>query len=237
MLVSGQYGKENSPIRSVFGLLGRNEDALTAALGFAFENNRALLTAFLRKAGVLGQHSQLPRDSTKVALQELHRRDQGGRKDITIECGALRIVIEAKIDGSIPSIKQLTQYALTAGTDGLPDLPFITEQWGRFSSRHIVTLTRRKTPEHSYRALSNTIAETLTPTIHIHSMHWGEILELIRSYGRNDWILDELHRFINEDFYMRYYEEEIICRHVVKDDLLDITLLVPRQVIFYVLNT
>lgn len=95
--------KVNSP----FGLLGTDENALSFALGYTFQQCLPLLQWFLRQIGIPGVH----RTSLRKAQIDLQRRRGEGITDIEIHLpGYFHVIVEAKLGLSVPSLKQCQKY-------------------------------------------------------------------------------------------------------------------------------
>ena len=99
------------PVQSIFRLAGSNEDALTYALGFLLARDPALCADLVRLCGIKPARSF--KDDYTVHLQEVTDR-RFGRRDIVIESGKVRIVIEAKIGNAEPTAEQILKYAADA---------------------------------------------------------------------------------------------------------------------------
>lgn len=98
--------RHGSGVSSVFDLLGRDENDLTAALGFALGNCPLLLQAVLERlkpAGdVWGSH-----DDLHISIE---KRDKKGRTDLEIQAPGALLVFEAKRGWLLPTETQLRQY-------------------------------------------------------------------------------------------------------------------------------
>lgn len=96
-----RHGRE---VTSVFDLLGTDENALTAALGFALARSPQLLgrvTARLLPDAGSGDDMEL----------RMETRDDVGRTDLEIQVGARLAVVEAKRWWGLPGQVQLAAYA------------------------------------------------------------------------------------------------------------------------------
>jgi hypothetical protein len=98
-------------VTTPFGLLGTDENALSFALGYTFQQCSPLLQWFLRAIGISGVHqSALQRAS--IHLQQ-HRSGEPkqGITDIEIHLpGHFHVIIEAKVELAVPTIKQCRKY-------------------------------------------------------------------------------------------------------------------------------
>jgi hypothetical protein len=92
-------------IETVFDLLGREENDMTAALGWALSRSPALLGRFVGQvvphAGELGE-----------VVLELQRHDaaDGGYTDIELRSSDVHVIVEAKRGWALPSRGQLRRY-------------------------------------------------------------------------------------------------------------------------------
>jgi hypothetical protein len=102
-----RHGRE---VSSVFDLLGRDENDLTAAFGFTLARSPGLLRRIV-------QHFSLGTDGEDAVLR-LETRDDGGRTDLEISIGGQLIVIEAKRGWLVPDEMQLAKYAPRVGAHG-----------------------------------------------------------------------------------------------------------------------
>lgn len=94
-----RYGRT---VESVFSLLGRSENDLTAALGFALDRSPALLRELWRRLA-------LPGDSDAVELA-LEVADIEGRTDLELRGDSATAIVEAKRGWSLPQARQLQRY-------------------------------------------------------------------------------------------------------------------------------
>lgn len=95
-----------SAVNSVFDLLGRNENDLTSALGFALAKCPPLLDAVLTRIG--SRLGWQPGGDASIAMEV---RDTSGRTDLEIRFGEGLLVCEAKRGWLLPSTQQLDRYA------------------------------------------------------------------------------------------------------------------------------
>lgn len=103
------HGRE---VGTVFDLLGRDENAVTASLGWALTRSGTFLRRFL-KAALPGQPAGIPQ---AVHLQK-HAQD-GGYTDIEITTDKAHVIVEAKRRWNLPSLRQLNKYARRLGKGG-----------------------------------------------------------------------------------------------------------------------
>ena len=95
------------PVQSIFRLAGSDEDALTYALGFLLARDPIFCVELVRLCGVKAPQSF--KHDYAVHLQEV-TDPRYGRRDIVIEAGKVRIVLEAKIGRAEPTADQLLKY-------------------------------------------------------------------------------------------------------------------------------
>ena len=98
------FGREP---KSVFGLLGQDENSATFSVGWALSRSPSFLAEFVRK---LAAGMRLDYENVAIELQR-HEVD-GGFTDIELRCkGVCHIIVEAKRGWVIPDVLQLTKYA------------------------------------------------------------------------------------------------------------------------------
>jgi hypothetical protein len=98
-------------ITTPFGLIGSNENALSFALGYTFQQGPRLLQWFLAEIGLPGiRLSSLAK--ARIILQR-HRSEIAGQGITDLEIhlpGSFHVVIEAKIGMSVPTLDQCRKY-------------------------------------------------------------------------------------------------------------------------------
>ncbi len=215
-------------ISSIFALAGNNEDALSNAFGYVLASSQKLMIRFLKEVGILrpiqGKSYNKETANFRIYLQEQSVSPKGGRRDITIEFDDTRIVIEAKIGKGIPSVQQLVKYSLTSDENGEIDCAYIDSVWGTFGKRYLLPLTVREIPELYYQDLQNRIDASISPRIQILPVVWQTVIKVLKYFISEDRNSQELYNFIKKDYYMKYFEYEVICRHVVKDERYEMAL-------------
>ncbi|MDA2913185.1 hypothetical protein MYX77_04360 [Acidobacteriia bacterium AH_259_A11_L15] len=103
----------NKPIESIFELLGRDENDITCAVGWALYSSPAFLRGFLKET----IHYEGEVSEVTIRLQD-YRRTQG-ITDIEIRVpGEFYLVVEAKKGWNLPGVRQLRKYALRLCKDG-----------------------------------------------------------------------------------------------------------------------
>ena len=95
-----RHGRE---VSSVFDLLGRKENDLTAALAFTLGRSPALLGLILRRL--------VPGPEDEEAVLRLEAPDALGRTDLEISTPSRLIIVEAKRGWLLPGETQLGKYA------------------------------------------------------------------------------------------------------------------------------
>ncbi len=96
-------------VTSPFGLVGVDENALTFALGYTFQQYPPLLQWFLSRIGIPGIRSSMLRRA-RINLQR-HRSGESGITDIEIHLpGRFHVIVEAKIGLAVPSVRQCAKY-------------------------------------------------------------------------------------------------------------------------------
>ncbi len=96
-------------VTSPFGLLGTDENALSFALGYTFQQCLPFLQWFLQEIGIPSVHPNTLRKA-RIALQ---RGDEFGSGITDIEIfveDKIHVIIEAKVGLAIPSIEQCRKY-------------------------------------------------------------------------------------------------------------------------------
>lgn len=198
---------------SLFRLIGKNENALTYALGYSFCHNPDFLIRFLKGVGVFekvkGKRYVKDVCNGSVALQHFNS-DKSGIKDILIEVGEYRIVIEAKTDNSYPTNRQILKYVDQE----------LNRDWQSYSKRFVLILTRRQVNQVAYTR----IAEKLTTNnIELVFATWANVFQIIRPLIFSEptdiagFVLRELAKFIQKDYEVKIIEKEVLYRKVLKD--------------------
>ena len=207
--------KSKQPCESVFRLAGRNEDALTYALGYLLAKDPLFCSAFLSKCGIAKDRrnkqlaSLLDDQEYEIHLQEVTDREVG-RRDIVIEIGSsVRAVIEGKIGRALPDKKQILKYA----NDNV-DWNAVDPTSGR---RAIVSITRDKLPA-STRI--STRKELKRQGIKLYEFRWYQVYILVHKHRQNRkslairWAFDEFLRFFRRDYEMKHYDVEVAIQDV-----------------------
>lgn len=125
--------RHGGDVTSVFDLLGRDENDLTAALAFTLANSPGLLDLVLHRLNM-----PTAREGTSLRLEE---RDEFGRTDLEIDTGTHLAIIEAKRGWLVPGEIQFTKYAPRIAKHGagcLVSLSAASSEWASQTLPHAV---------------------------------------------------------------------------------------------------
>ena len=114
-------------VETYFDLLGRDENDMTAALGWSLARSPQLLRAVVGKV----TDASFDPDEARIRLQTHHA--EGGFTDIEVEVpDALHLIFEAKRGWNLPSHEQLALYARRFAPDlaGITQGIIVLTQWG-----------------------------------------------------------------------------------------------------------
>lgn len=89
-------------IQTVFDLLGRDESAITAALGWTLVRSPSLVVA-------LAKHFRVTAAGSPLAVHLQQSGADGGYTDVEIEWLDARLIIEAKRGWDLPTEEQLSE--------------------------------------------------------------------------------------------------------------------------------
>jgi hypothetical protein len=123
----------NKEIETLFDLLGKNEDDMTKALGWALYRCPGLLQKFLKTS--VRYHGEV--DSVILRLQ--HHKEKAGVTDIECELpGKFHIIVEAKRGWELPRASQLKKYAprLRVSEARTKRFVMLSECSSEYASRH-----------------------------------------------------------------------------------------------------
>jgi hypothetical protein len=219
------FHEEPPHTANVYRLVGRNEDALTYALGHLMAIDDGFMLEVLKGVGVLqkvqGKQYKAYRENYTVCLQEQRDAGPSGRRDIVIEAGGshgLRVVVEAKIGKGQPDACQLLRY--TVGCDCGRHPPEAAERirraWGDHEQKVIVALTRDTLDsEVSHRVLSKLGGSG----IELRTAQWHQILTVALDQRRRvqgdtprSLFLGEFVNFFREHYEMNTYQAEVMVK-------------------------
>jgi hypothetical protein len=122
--VDGSMTRYGRDVSSVFDLLGRSENDLTAALAFTLAHSPLLLSLLMGRL--------LPGADAATAAIRVETRDAQGRTDLEIDAGPSLVVIEAKRGWVLPCETQLAAYGprvLARGSGALASLSSVSPEW------------------------------------------------------------------------------------------------------------
>ena len=173
-------------VNSYFRLMGKNEDALTFGLAYAFSRHLDFLIECLKNFDVLKKkQGKIYKDflCCNIILQDQKDKSLGGRKDIIIETlnKEYRIVIEAKIGNNIPTIEQLQKYSLTQQNNKI-EFDYIQKEWGAYKNKFLVTLTRKLISEDCYIDLIDKLASE-NIDISIVNCYWFQVINSLKNFN------------------------------------------------------
>ena len=137
-----------------------------------------------------------------ILLQEV--TDPGfGRRDIVIEDGRLRIVLEAKVRRAEPSVDQLLKYAKER------------ELWNGYRARGVVSLTQVALSASTQKEVCERLSKL---GIEFRVAQWHEIVELVLSHNPSDgteisrYLFNQFIRYVRRDYEMGYHDAEILIQ-------------------------
>lgn len=196
----------NREVSSPFGLLGTDENALTFALGFTFQQSPRLLQWFLNKIGINGIRTSMLRN-VEISLQR--RRSDSSKKGITdveiVLNPHFHVIIEAKVGTALPSEDQCRKYidTLDASEGSQNKLVILVE------SPEVITIER-------YKRTDPALVDRVV------CFNWTELIpELVRLTVRpQDQKLDSsnpselgwlqaFYRFLDQEYRMKAFSTEV----------------------------
>ncbi len=108
------------PIPTIFDLLGRDENDMTAALGWGLAHNAALLRGFLERIAP----DVILAEPPAIELQK-HDRADGGYTDVELTARELHVIVEAKRGWNPPLEAQLVRYEKRFAETSAPAQRFV----------------------------------------------------------------------------------------------------------------
>jgi hypothetical protein len=126
VIARGSVTRHGRDLRSVFDLLGVDENHLTAAFGWTLACSPRLMAALLTRLGVIDPGNE---SAYTVDMEVL---DDSGRTDLELPGPGRLLVIEAKRGWNLPSEEQLSRYAsriLDIGDGQLVTLSDCSLEW------------------------------------------------------------------------------------------------------------
>jgi hypothetical protein len=220
------FYKERHPhTANVYRLIGRNEDALSYALGHLMAIDETFMLEALKAMGVLeripGRQYKAYREHYKVYLQEQTDAGPSGRRDIVVEAGGpdgLRVVVEAKIGSGQPDACQLLRYTVGChcGRHPAEDTEQICQMWAGRKEKFIVALTRDTLDSD----VSGEVLDKLRGSgIELRAAQWHQILGVALDRRRalqgdspQSLFLGEFANFFREHYEMNTYQAEVMVK-------------------------
>ena len=202
LYIGKKYQGATTPVQSIFRLAGSDEDALTYALGFLLSHDGALCSKLLKLLGIRNRRGL--KDGYLVHLQEVTGKGFG-RRDIVIEYGKTRIVLEAKIGTALPTVDQITKYATESCL------------WKQYDKRWVVALTQVEMAAEGQNEIRSQLS---SEQIRFKNLQWHEIIELALNHKPSNgsetsrFLFNEFNRFIRGDYHMGYHDAEIHIQDV-----------------------
>ncbi|MDP3063368.1 MAG: hypothetical protein Q8O40_09205 [Chloroflexota bacterium] len=189
----------SASVRSLFRVLGDDENALTGALAYCASCSPNFLRELLRRMGL----KNLREDDLASAniYYQRHAEDRKeGITDVEVHIpGKLHVIIEAKIGGAFPTLEQCNKYSSRLDK-AVPE-----------KSRRLAVLVDSADVGigAEYRKRHQPLDGGLVPLL------WGSVCQDAQSTrGRasnavEKFVLSELCYFIEREYYMRSFEEEV----------------------------
>ena len=202
LYIGKKYQGATTPVQSIFRLAGSDEDALTYALGFLLAHDGALCGNLLRHLGIRNRRGL--KNGYSVHLQEVTGKGFG-RRDIVIEYGKSRIVMEAKIGSAEPTAEQISKYSKESTL------------WKQYEKRWVVALTQVKMSEATHEEILSILRGK---RICFKNVQWHEVIKLALKHKPSDgsevtrYLFNEFNRFIRGDYDMGYHDAEIHIQDV-----------------------
>lgn len=191
---------ESAPVQSIFRLMGNDEDALTYALGYLMTCDSEFCAKVIRL--FIGRtrafRSEVSQGHYAIHLQEV-REPKFGRRDIVVEAGGRRLIVEAKVGGNTPSANQLLKYAAEPNV------------WG------VVSLTKARLPETTATEVKEALRKLGRKFF---SVQWHKITELALEHYptlRSEtprFLFSEFIRYMREEYEVGYYDAEVSIQDV-----------------------
>lgn len=187
--------KSYSDIKTIFGLIGNDENSLTSSLGFLYAFCPDLLIKTLRRLGIKGVRRSTV-EKADIRLQKYTK--DFGITDIEIGLkGYFKIMIEAKIGLTMPSMEQCYKY------------------FSRFEKDENKYLVVLQNPN-----LENLVNKyiKIEPKFNgiLKGLYWHQIIEdaipLLNKYNWasvESFLLRSFIEFAKEEYYMKSYTDEI----------------------------
>lgn len=186
----------NVPVTTPFGLLGRDENALTFALGYTMQQCPRLLQKFLAAVGL----KRLRLASLANAEIRLQSRHDTGITDIEVKLQhKLHFIIEAKVGLNLPTLGQCKKYTKQLKSSTAPE-------------RRLVVLVDREASRtlERYRERDKDCSQFLI------WLYWAELREIVSNLAK-EYAPDSnegrwaraFFDFVEREFHMRTYTDEV----------------------------
>ena len=186
-------------VTSPFGLLGTDENALTFALGYTFQQSFPLLQWFLKHIGVSGVQRSTLRKAHIILQRHRSGRSGEGVTDIEIHLpGRFHVIVEAKVGLAVPTLEQCCKY-----------LPRFLETNEPVQKLVALVQSPDKTFTEIYAGKNYKLSKRLV------RMNWTELFpSCIRIMQRDSagfeqkaWVRS-FHRFLDQEYEMKAYSTE-----------------------------
>ncbi len=183
-------------IKTPFGLLGTNENALTFSLGYLYSLCPEFLRKTLYRLDIKNLHYTRFAD-IEISLQRNRAEDKHGITDIEIRLpGMFHIIIEGKIGFVVPSLEQCERY-LSELDEPVKRLVILQ------NAEHSHWVERYKKSNSAFKGK-------------LSGLYWAELLEdavsLFKAYPENSiegyWLRNFI-KFTKEEYYMGSYTHEV----------------------------
>jgi hypothetical protein len=187
-------------VTSPFGLIGTDENALSAALAWTFRCCPELLRWFLQQLGISGIHTQRLASAEVVLQKYEHFGRSRGLTDIEIRLGdEFHVIIEAKVGPAVPSLVQCKKYGARL-------------QRSSAEKTKLVALVQAE--DHGfverYAAVNSALGEVLC------LVTWQQVLSECRRLARGIAVSPEsrvwcgyLQEFLQQEYVMNTYTTEV----------------------------
>ena len=155
--------QHSRPVQTVFDLLGRDENDMTAALGWGLNRSASLRARMLERLAA-GTTASEP---VVIELQR-HESADGGFTDIEVRAPQVHVIVEAKRGWALPSEDQLRRYEARFVAFGAPEQRF-------------VVLTQNGVEELVRRRLAGWVAP---PPAELRILGWSEVASIAAKASR-----------------------------------------------------
>lgn len=186
-------------VTSPFGLLGTDENALSFALGYTFQQCHPFLQSFLRSIGISGVYHSALREA-RIDLQQRSGDKGQGITDIEIHLpGQFHIIIEAKVGLAVPTLNQCEKYLTRFHREPIRKLVALVQSpnkpWLEGHARMVRELSKRQ--------------------VSFQAFHWADFIpECVRimlgkSVSAATDCVRSFYRFLDEEYTMKAFSTEV----------------------------